>query len=71
MTIKALEDWDQYQVEKLIYNTDFSLVEIISDKALAVPGESWYQRYNNCAFLCLGQMKPYYNYQTTRVLQNY
>lgn len=25
----ALEDWDQYPVEKLVYKTDFSLAEII------------------------------------------
>lgn len=67
----ALEDWDQYPVKKLIYKTDFSLAEIISDKALAVPAETWYQSYDNCVFSCLGQRKPYYNYQTKRVLENY
>lgn len=35
------------------------------------PAKSWYKNYDNCAFSSLGQRKPYYNYQTTRVLENF
>lgn len=48
-----LSDWGLYPLVNILkYNTDFSTVEILSDKALAVPANDWVQSFDQCTFSC-------------------
>lgn len=64
--------WGEFPLKNILkFSTEFSPVELLSDKSLAPTRGNWHQSFDKCSFTTSGLKKPYYVRETIRVLEDY